>query len=98
MSLWANQVIRMTCPTPDVIELGSNSKETGSMKLNIYWATVLWHPNLKQEESGEASRVVVQPTAILAKSEDDAKMQVGMSISDEDKGEPAQLEVLVRPF
>lgn len=68
------------------------------MKYRMFECAIVWHPNLRQEEAGAASKIVVPPVALLAKDEASAQMLVGRKIPGDSDLEENQMEVLVRPF
>lgn len=67
-------------------------------ELQLFDIAILFVPTDKQREEGQTEEVVVAPTTILAKSEQDALFQASFRVPEEFKTKTAQLEVAVRPF
>ena len=67
-------------------------------EMQLFDVAILFVPTDKQREDGQGESVVLAPTSILAKNEQDALFQVATRIPDEFKDKTAQLEVAVRPF
>lgn len=68
----------------------------GTKQLFTY--AVLWHPTEKQIEDGQQSRIVVEPTNVLAADEKSAALHAARALTDEDAETIGQLDVIVRPF
>lgn len=67
-------------------------------EMQLFDVAILFVPTDKQREDGAVEEVVLEPTSILAKSEQDALFQVSFKIPEAFKDKTAQLEVAVRPF
>ena len=67
-------------------------------ELQLFDVAILFVPTDKQREEGAIEQVVLEPTSILAKSEQDALLQGAFKVPEEFKDRTAQLEVAVRPF
>lgn len=61
------------------------------MKKQLFWTAVLYH-------KGKKTTLVLSPEAVLAESEDKARIGAIKDISSEYKDRFDRLEVVVRPF
>ncbi|MHA1966571.1 MAG: hypothetical protein ACW964_02090 [Candidatus Hodarchaeales archaeon] len=64
----------------------------------MYQYAILWHPNKDEEKKGKKSKIVVDPTTILASDERVAQMIVIKAIPEEYEDKLEQLDVAIRPF
>jgi hypothetical protein len=64
----------------------------------LWQFAVLWHPNEKQIEDGEKSRIAVEPTTILASTEQEAVMRASREIPSDLVDELDQVEIIVGPM
>lgn len=70
-----------------------------SDKLDVYLVVVFLTPTQKQiEEEGAAPIIVVQPSAVMAKDENQAAMKAMKKVPDEYADKDNRLEVRVLPF
>lgn len=68
-------------------------------KQKLFQYAVLWHPTEKQtKDDGLKSKIIVQPTTILANDEASASMSCAMQIPAEYKDQLDQIEIALRPF
>lgn len=68
-------------------------------KSKLFQYAILWHPTAKQvKDEGSKSLVIVEPTTILASSQDAAAMAAAMEIPQNYKGALDQIEIALRPF
>ena len=68
------------------------------MKNTLYEYAVIWHPNEKQEENGEKSKLVEGPKYMMAREEKAVFMTVVSQLNMEYKDQLDQIDVIVRPF
>lgn len=68
------------------------------MRSRIFQYAVLLHPTDAQFEKGGKSKMIVEPTLILATDQNSANMAAVMAIPDEYKEQLDQIEVALRPF
>jgi hypothetical protein len=72
------------------------------MKQKLFQYAVLWHP--KEKKAGESSlpeeksKIVCEPTIVLAADEKSVGILAAKKIPDEYNDQLDQIEVLVRPF
>lgn len=64
------------------------------MKSKLFQYCVVWHP-IKEEEK---SKIIIQPTIILAGDQQAASLAAAMAIPPEYRDDLDQIEVVVRPF
>lgn len=68
-------------------------------KSKMFQYAVLWHPTEKQEkDEGLKSKIVVEPSNILAIDQNSAAMSAAMKIPVEYKDQLDQIEIALRPF
>jgi hypothetical protein len=68
-------------------------------KLKLFQYAILWHPTEKQMKDEDLkTKLLVEPTIILAADEKSAGMMAVMEIPAEKKGEIDQIEIAMRPF
>ena len=68
------------------------------MSAKLFQYAILWHPTKEQEKDGRKSMVVMEPTTILAESEQVAQMIAVKAIPDTYINELNQIVVALRPF
>lgn len=64
----------------------------------LFEYAILWHPNDKQEEEGQKSKILAPPTHFLASSEKAASMTAATKIPNGYEEDLDQIEIIVRPF
>ncbi len=65
----------------------------------LFQYAILWHPTEKQvKDEGLKSKVLVQPTTILALDPAAANMAAAMQIPVDKKDQLDQIEIALRPF
>ncbi len=64
----------------------------------LYQFAVLKHPTQAEQDRGVGSAIVVEPTHVLASSEQNALMRATLAIPPEEMKNADRLEVAVRPF
>ena len=63
----------------------------------LYIYAVLYHPaNKVEKDAGEKTVIICEPKALLAESEEKAKLQIAHLLPDET--DMSRVEILVRPF
>lgn len=65
-------------------------------KSRLFQYAILWHPS--KEDKNEKSKIVVEPTTILAKNEQVAQMMAVKAIPDEYTDKLEQVDIAIRPF
>ena len=73
------------------------------MKKKLFQYAVLWHPKEDNKTAGgttvtESSKILVEPTTVLASDEKSVGILAAKKIPDEYNEQLDQVEVLVRPF
>jgi hypothetical protein len=69
------------------------------MKNKLFQYAILWHPTEKQsKEEGLKSKLIIEPTTIMAPEQTAAMMSAAMSIPPEYKDQLDQIEIAMRPF
>lgn len=69
------------------------------MKPTLFTYCVLWHPTDKQKKDEDLkSKIIVQPTNVLAVDQNTANMMAVMEVPAEYKGQMEQITVACRPF
>lgn len=66
--------------------------------MKLFQYAILWHPNKKEIEEGQKSKVLVEITTVLAQDAQKAGMMASMEIPMEYKSVLDQVEIAVRPF
>ena len=64
----------------------------------LFQYAILWHPNSSQQEKGEVSKIIVEPTTILATEEKTVLMLASKEIPDKYNEKLDQIEIAVRSF
>ena len=67
-------------------------------KQSLFQYAVLWHPTTKQAEDGQASKLVVDITSVLASDENAVRTMASRAIPEEYLTQLDQIETKVRPF
>jgi hypothetical protein len=65
--------------------------------MSIYWVAIIEKPSKKQEEDGQTANMVLAPTPVLAKNENDAAVKVVLDQKNIE-GNKDRWEIIVRPF
>lgn len=69
------------------------------MKAKLFQYAILWHPTEKQiKDEGAKSKVLVEPTSIIAVDQQSALMAASMNIPADKREELDQIEIAMRPF
>jgi len=68
------------------------------MKMRLFQYAVLWHPNEAEHKEGKKSKILVEPTIILATDQNGAQLTAAMDIPQEYKTSLDQIEIALRPF
>lgn len=68
------------------------------MRSRIFQYAVLLHPTEEQVDKGVKSKMIVEPTIILANDQNSANMAAVMAIPSEYKEQLDQIEIALRPF
>ena len=64
----------------------------------LYEVALVENPTKKEREDGAMEKLIMAPTAIVAKDEQSAAVSIVIQKKDELKFDPARVQVLVRPF
>lgn len=67
-------------------------------KPRVFQYLIMWHPTDAQKKEGSKSKIITEPTTILAVDEKSATLSAAISIPDQCKLDLDQLEIVVRPF
>ena len=67
-------------------------------RLQLFQYAVIYHPTEKKGKKGEKSKVIVEPTTILAETEHIASMKVIRKIPKEYDDRLDQIDIAIRPF
>ena len=68
----------------------------GNAKLFQY--AVIWNPSELQEEQGEKSKLIVNLTTVLAKSDKSVGLMAAKAVPEEYNEELEQIDIMIRPF
>jgi hypothetical protein len=68
------------------------------MRSRIFQYAVLWHPTDAEIKEGKKSKMIVEPTILLANDTNSANMAAVMAIPSEYKEQLDQIEIALRPF
>jgi hypothetical protein len=66
--------------------------------LKLYQFAILWHPNKEQKEKEAKTKLVVEPTTILASNDQVAQMMAVKQIPEEYSDQLDQIDIAIRPF
>jgi hypothetical protein len=66
--------------------------------LKLYQFAILWHPNKEQKEKEVKTKLVVEPTTILASNDQVAQMMAVKAIPEEYTEQLDQIDIAIRPF
>jgi hypothetical protein len=65
----------------------------------LFQFAIIWHPTEKdKKENGTKSKLLIEPTTILADSPASANMSAAMQIPQEYKDQLDQIVIALRPF
>lgn len=64
----------------------------------LYEVALIEKPTQKEQENGQVEKLILPPTAVIAKDDKSAGVQAVMLNKDKITGDLSRVEVLVRPF
>lgn len=75
-----------------------DSTNNMNMKSRLFQYAVLWHPTESEMKEGKKSKIIVDPTMLLANDQNSANMTAVMAIPAAYKEQLDQIEVALRHF
>jgi hypothetical protein len=67
-------------------------------RLSLFQYAIIFHPTEKEAKNGKKSKIVVEPTTIMAETETIASMKIIKKIPKEYDERLDQIEIAIRPF
>lgn len=72
--------------------------KTQTMKTRLFQYAIIWNPNEAEAKEGKKSKLICQPTDILAADQNAAQIAAAMEIPKEYRENLDQVEIAIRPF
>lgn len=72
--------------------------EESNRKPKLFEYAIIWHPNHQQAKDGQKSKIVVQPTVVLAVDDRAASILAARAIPSEYQDSLDQVEIALHPF